>query len=402
MHVEIVMPKWGLTMSEALIVQWLRAEGDVLAEGDPVVEVETEKADAEVTSPAAGVLEQIVAAPGAVIAVGQILAIVRTEGEAAERVVSVPLPLPLSEAPAASAAGERPESAPVAPQEGRGSEEGVQQASPLARRIARELGVALDTLRGSGPRGMIVEEDVREEGRAGSAGPPAPTAEAALRVESLSRIRRAIGKTMTRSLTESAQVTLTREAAVAGVREVIAASPEGVSLTDILVAATARTLLRHPRLNAHLVGDEFTLHAEVGIGLAVALEDGLVTPVIRRAHALSPSEIATERLRLVGLARGGRLRQGDLEGATFTLTNLGAYGIDAFTPILNPPEVGILGVGAVRQVPVVVDGKLAVGESCVLSLTFDHRGLDGAPAALFLSELASLLASPFRLGQALA
>jgi pyruvate dehydrogenase E2 component (dihydrolipoamide acetyltransferase) len=270
-------------------------------------------------------------------------------------------------------------------------------ASPRARAVARELGVDLDQVESSGPGGVIAEEDIRRH----AATAPAPFDATSTR-EPLTKMRRAIGAAMRESLANAPQLTLTREVSLAGLRAALADARTDASPTDVFVAVAARVLLRHPQLNAHLVGDELRCFEGVDIGLAVSLDDGLVVPVLRRAHVLDLVGLAAERRRLVALARNHSLTQPDITGATFTVTNLGGYGIDAFTPILNPPEVGILGVGAMRDRVEIVAGEVRARESCVLSLTFDHRALDGAPAALFLGDVAAALQEAPRMSELLA
>jgi pyruvate dehydrogenase E2 component (dihydrolipoamide acetyltransferase) len=389
---EIVLPKWGLTMSEATIVRWMCSEGDAVGEGDPLVEVETEKANAEVPAPSSGVIVRIVAEVGAIVPVGELLAVLEAPGEpgagAAMMVGAVP------------GTGDEPTPASTAAAARRGLEtqpdERGRRASPLARRLARELGVDLTGIHGTGPKGLVSEADVRAAAHAAPAGLLRPA-----RTEKLAGMRRAIAAAMSRSLAEAAQLTVTREVGMAGALAVREDARDVATLTDVIVAAVARTLRHHPRLNAHLVGDEIRFFDAVNIGLGVALENGLVTPVIRNASSASLAEIAAQRRDLVDRARAGALRQSELEGGTFTITNLGAYGIDAFTPILNPPEVGILGVGAVKPRPAISAGAVVARDACPLSLTFDHRAVDGAPAALFLADLAELLQDPDRLGEEL-
>lgn len=394
MLVDVVLPKWGLTMTEATVVRWLCAEGDAVEAGDALVEVETEKANAEVSAPSAGTVVRQVASVGAIVLVGDLLAVLESDKSAgmAEEPPAAATELHKADAP------QNAELSPSIPTDPLTSiaQQPSGRASPLAKRIARELGVDVTTLRGTGQGGMVTESDVRAAA-ARPGGTPTGTF-AADRIEKLSGMRKAIAVAMSQSLAQSAQLTLVRETSMEGalaVRE--SARDLGTTLTDVLLAAVGSTLTRHPLLNAHVLGDEVHFFSKVNIGLAVALENGLVTPVICDVPSLGLRRLTAERRRLVTAARSGALQRRDLEGGTFTVTNLGAYGIDAFTPILNPPEVAILGVGAVRTRPVMSGGGIMPAEQCTLSLTFDHRAFDGAPAALFLAELAALLGDRMRL-----
>lgn len=386
MLVDLVMPKCGLTMREATIVRWVKDQGDLVAAGDPVLEIETEKAIIEVPALDTGKIVRCIAKTGTVMQVGEILAVL----EVAER-LGVPSSLVLPDTSAKQDIGTTTASVvPVASRKSR--REG--RASPLARRIARELRVDLGSIEGTGPSGVVTEADVR----AAASEKQAPVKEFAPdRTEVLSAMRKAIGSAMRRSVAEAPQVTLSRETGMAGVLGLRRGLPDDITITDVILAVAARTLARHPRLNAHIVNDELRLFGTVNVGIAIALENGLVTPVLRNLSRKSLTEISSLRRKLVNEARAKNLRQSDLEGGTFTITNLGSYGIDVFTPIINPPQVAILGVGVVKPRPSILGGVVVARETCVLSLTFDHRALDGAPAALFLADLADILDDPRRL-----
>lgn len=400
MQIDIVMPKCGLTMVEGTIVRWLRNEGDVVAEGDPVLEIETEKANIEVPALDGGKIIRLVAQVGTVVPVGNVLAVLEIANKS-----GLPTLAPVDVTPepgAKSAFANVPSTASSAPSKvhaaGQMSGGGEGLASPLARRLARELGIEVASIHGTGPRGLVTETDVRaaaasrqNEEEKNELQPP--------KSETLSGMRKAIASAMTRSSSEVPQVTLIREAGMSGVSAVRKNAGKDISINDVVLAAVARVLGRHARLNAHLVGDELRFFKIVNIALAVALESGLVTPVLYDVSAMSLTEIAATRRDLVEKARNKALRQSNLEYGTFTITNLGNYGIDAFTPILNQPQVAILGLGTVKPRPVVCDGAIVIREICTLSLTFDHRAIDGAPAALFLDDLANLLDDPARLNK---
>ncbi len=396
MQVDLVMPKCGLTMREGTVVRWIIEEGDIVAEGEAVLEIETEKALIEVPAVDAGKIVRRVAEVGAIIPVGDVLAVLEVANGA--RMTAAP---PSGEKSVESAAQPTRDPSPSGKAPSDAPPLIAGRASPVARRLAQELGVDVAVLVGTGARGLVTEADIRAAAAARSKSGAGAGSLRPAKVETLRGMRKAIASSMSRSVAEVPQVTLSRETGMAGVSALRQGTPPELNITDILVATVARVLGRHPRLNAHLLGDELRFFDTVNIALAVAIEDGLVTPVLRDAGRTSLKEIATLRTRLVKDARERTLRQSDLEDGTFTITNLGAYGIDAFTPILSPPQVAILGVGAMQSRPAVVNGAIVARETCVLSLTFDHRALDGAPAALFLSDLSGILADPARLEEAL-
>jgi pyruvate dehydrogenase E2 component (dihydrolipoamide acetyltransferase) len=395
MLIDMVMPKCGLTMREGTIVRWVRREGDAVAEGDPVLEIETDKAIIEVPAMDAGTIIRLVAEVGSVVPVGDVLAILEGPDDSGARASELADTLGENNPqPTAMTGVSAPLNRAAVNEEQQLEREG--RASPLARRIARELRVNLARVYGTGPRGLVTEADVRAAASTSEADISADALRP-VRTETLSGMRKAIAVAMSQSIAEAPQVTLTREAGMAGVSSVRKEASEHVSITDVILATVAHTLVRHPRLNAHLIGDELRLFEAVNIALAVALEDGLVTPVFRNVRRMSLAEIATHRRQLVDKAHRKTLRQAELEEGTFTITNLGVYGIDAFTPILNQPQVAILGIGAARPRPSIFKDSVVIRDTCPLSLTFDHRALDGAPAALFLADLANLLDDPDRL-----
>lgn len=374
-------------MREGTIVRWMRNEGDAVAEGDSVLEIETEKALIEVPALDAGKILRLVAEVGSVVPVGDVLAVLETPDSSRTRAPA------MKEASVERSAQSEPAPA-VLDEKQKPEPEG--RASPLARRLARQLKVDLTGVRGTGPRGLVTEADVQAAVTNRNSSMSADSLKP-VRTETLNGMRKAIAAAMSRSVAEAPQVTLTREAGMAGVVAVRREAGEQVSITDVILATVARVMGRHPQLNAHLVGDELRLFDTVNIALAVAVEEGLVTPVLRDVRRKSLAEIAIQRRQLVDKARSKSLRQAELEEGTFTITNLGAYGIDAFTPILSQPQVAILGIGAARPRPSIVDSSVVIRDICSLSLTFDHRALDGAPAARFLAELASLLDNPDQL-----
>ncbi len=403
MAVEVIMPKFGLTMHDGTIQRFFKAPGDPVREGEPLYEVETEKVLQEVEAPASGIFALALFEEGATVDCGVTVAIIAEPGEDLAQLkarygdgASVGRgAAPATSAPATGDRHPRLEAAPAAPSSG-----GRRAISPVARKLAAELGVNLDNVAGTGPGGRVTREDVERAAReaarapvasakagAASVAAPAPKQTPAhRRTIPFRAMRRTIAERMHQSLHDSAQLTITTEADVTSATELRERLKRefDFTYTDLLIQAAARALLKHPRMNARLEGDAIVIPAEVNIGLAVALEEGLIVPVIRDAARLGLGEIAAQSRELGEKARAGKLKLEDVSGGTFTITNLGAYGVDAFTPILNPGETGILGVGRIVEKPAVYRGEITRRAMMTLSLTFDHRTVDGAPAAEFL------------------
>ena len=371
MAVQIVMPKLGMAMTEGEVVKWLKEDGAQVAKDEPVVQVMSKKITYEVKAPQAGVLRQAVL-PKQKVSVGAVIGYITAPGEE----------VPVTPAAPAAAAGSTAQAEVL--------------ATPMAKRLAREHGIDLREVRGTGPGGRIQESDVLAYLEQRRQAPAAPEAPPAARVIPFTGMRRAIAERMTESLQTMAQVTITTEADVTGLVEFVdrLKTRADISYTAVLVKAVAAALKQHPILNSTLVGDEIRLLDEINIGVGVALDEGLIVPVIRNADRLSLAEIDRELKRLAAAARAGTLTVDEVTGSTFTISNLGMYGVDAFTPIINPPEVAILGVGRITEKPAVYRGQVAVRSLMTLSLTFDHRVVDGAPAAAFLQTLAGMLAQP--------
>jgi pyruvate dehydrogenase E2 component (dihydrolipoyllysine-residue acetyltransferase) len=414
MATEIKLPRLGQGMESGTVVRWLKQEGERVEKGEPLYELDTEKVTQEVEADASGVLLKIAVQEGEV-PVGQTVALIGEEGEEIPQAEPEAAEAPEEEgsrAPARDEERERGKAASVQPQvasEKRVAEEhapaqvdGRVKASPLARRIARERGIDLAGLRGTGPEGRIVAEDVE---RAVAA--PAPTRAPAPavvtgepEVEELTSIRKTIARRLTQAweapvfqISMSADMTRAQE-----LRErLVELTREGEgkpTVSDILTKACAAALLRHPQVNAHFGDGAVTRFPSADVGMAVATDRGLVVPVIRGAERLTLAEIAAARADLVSRARDARLTQGDLEGGTFTISNLGMYGVEQFVAVLNPPQVAILAVGAIEEKPVVVDGDFDVKPTMSLTLTCDHRALDGSVAAEFLGMVRALLEEP--------
>jgi len=415
MATEIKLPRLGQGMESGTIVKWLKSEGDAVEKGEPLYELDTDKVTQEVEADATGVLLRIAVQEGEV-EVGRTIAVIGDQGE------SVPEPeeagrsdedRPAAESPQDGAKHERRGTA-ASRQPSRAN--GRIKASPLARRIARERGVELAAVVGTGPDGRVVAEDV-ERAAAGappSATPAAPTPAVAaaeptparpladdegVEVRQLSTMR----KTIARRLTEAWEapvfhlgISVDMERALAVRARLVELHAEGAkpTISDLLTKVCAAALIRHPAVNVLYRDDVIEFHASANIGIAVAIPDGLVVPVIGSAERLGVAEIANARSELVDRARSGGLRQGDLDGGTFTISNLGMYGIERFSAVLNPPQGAILAVGAVEDKVVAVDGQAVVRPRLELTLTCDHRAIDGATGAEFLATLKQFVEEP--------
>jgi pyruvate dehydrogenase E2 component (dihydrolipoamide acetyltransferase) len=397
-------------MESGVVVRWLKQEGDSVEKGEPLYELDTDKVTQEVEADASGVLLKIAVQEGEV-PVGQTIAVIGEQGEDVPESEPVADETPEEEgsrAPARDEERERGREASMSTQitEARGDQEqgtdGRVKASPLARRIAREKGIELAQVRGTGPEGRIVAEDV-ERGLAApvpAAAPAAAEPPAEAETEPLTSIRKTIARRLTQAweapvfqISMSADMTRAQE-----VREqLVELTPEGEAkptISDVLTKVAAAALMRHPQVNAHFADDAVTRYPSAHVGIAVATDRGLVVPVIRDADRLRLSEIAAARADLVSRARDAKLQQQDLDGGTFTISNLGMYGIEQFIAVLNPPQVAILAVGAIEEKPVVVDGDLEIRPMMSLTLTCDHRAIDGSVAAEFLGTVRSLLEEP--------
>ena len=395
------MPKFGLTMHEGTIQRFFKAAGERVNAGEPLYEVETEKVLYQVDAPASGTLAIAMFDEGATVECGTAIAVIAEAGEDVATVAArYPKSAPARRASAAPATPAAARSTRVRPPRPTRAARDRKTVSPVARKLASELGVDIDKIEGSGPGGRITREDVERAAKSAPVQPPAPPPPAD-RV-AFRGVRKVIAERMYQSLRSSAQITIAAEADVTPATEFRARQSRefDFSYTDMLVHSVARALIRHPRMNARLNenekgnGAEIALCASANVGVAVALDDGLIVPVIQRAESKSIREIAVESRALGEKARAGQLKLEDVTGGTFTISNLGTFGIDAFTPILNPGETGILGVGRIVEKPAVFRGEIARRAMLWLSLTFDHRMLDGAPAAQFLQTVIELFNSP--------
>ncbi len=409
MSSQVTLPRLGQGMESGTIVRWLKAEGDTVEKGEPLYELDTEKVTQEVEADSSGTLLKILAGEGEEIEVGKAIAVI---GEPGEDVPDAE-PEPKAEAeeaaePAEASAEEptpepepEPEPAPAAQSE----DGGRVKASPLARRIARERGIDLSSLHGTGPEGRIVAEDVEraEKGAAPAtapaAAPPAPAA-GEVEVVPLTGIRKAIARRMTEAWEAPAfQITMTADmTAAVRLREgLVARMSEGEAkptYSDILTKVCAVALMRHRAVNALFAGEEVHLMPTANVGIAVAVPNGLLVPVLRSCETKTIPQLANERADLVGRTRDGKLRQEDLEDGTFTISNLGMYGVERFVAVLNPPQAAILAVGAIEERAVVRDGELAARPVMEMTLTCDHRTVDGATASEFLRTVKQFLEEP--------
>ena len=389
MATEVILPQWGMNMQEGTLVRWLKHEGDMVAAGEPLVEVETSKIEDNLESPAAGELRYILIPEGETVAVHTLIALIAEPGEELER------PAPARPAPAAP----RAPAAASPPAAAGARREGAPQVVPGARRLATEHGMDLTALTGSGPGGRITEADVRSAIEAPAA------AASQVGAAPLSGLRRAIAERMLRSVQTMAQVTLTTECdvtAMVELRKRLVGEWRQHRLRpvdqDLVVMAAARALREHPHVNATLDEHGLRQSEQANIGVALALEDGLIVGVIRDADRKELLTVAREIRALAEKAREGRLEVDDVSGGTFTISSLAQFDVDAFSPIINPPEVAILGVGRVVEKPAVVEGEVVVRSMMHFSLTFDHRAVDGAPAAQFLQTVTRQLGDPRWMG----
>jgi pyruvate dehydrogenase E2 component (dihydrolipoamide acetyltransferase) len=390
---QVTLPRLGQGMESGTIVRWLKSEGDQVEKGEPLYELDTEKVTQEVEAEASGVLLKILVREGEV-AVGKTVAIIGEPGEEVPE-VEVEAAAPAEAAPAE----ERPEPVEAAPEPAPAAAStngGRIKASPLARRIARERGIDLAALSGTGPEGRIVAEDVE---RAAVSPPKAASAPSGKveRVE-LTSLSKTVARRMTEAWSAPAfQISMSAEMTRAQELRALLVErypDERPTVTDVLTKVCALALMRHREVNALYAGDAIELHPSANVGIAVATERGLVVPVIPGCEARTVAEIAAARADIVARAREGKLQVADVEGGTFTISNLGMYGVEQFTAVLNPPQAAILAVGAIEDRAVARDGEVAVRPMLTLTLTCDHRTIDGATAADFLRTVKEFLEEP--------
>ncbi|MGV3504202.1 MAG: pyruvate dehydrogenase complex dihydrolipoamide acetyltransferase [Adhaeribacter sp.] len=409
----IRMPKMSDTMTEGVIASWQKKVGDKVKSGDILAEVETDKATMELENYEDGTLLYIGIEAGSSVPVDGIIAIVGEEGADYQQLLqpsaapAAAAPAPAAEAPAAPANGQAaspapaPAAAPAAAPSG-----GRIFASPLARKMAQEKGIDLSQVKGSGDNGRIVVKDV--EGFVPSTQPAAAPAAAATAVPApsgaayeevaVSQMRKVIAKRLAESLFTAPHFYLTMEIdmdkAIEARNSINEMSPVKVSFNDLVIKAAAAALKKHPAVNSSWLGDKIRYNNVVNIGVAVAVEDGLLVPVVRNADLKGLSQIAAEVKDLGGKAKSKKLQPADWEGNTFTISNLGMFGIDEFTAIINPPDSCIMAVGGIKQTPVVKNGQIVIGNIMKVTLSCDHRVVDGAVGSSFLQTFKKLLENP--------
>lgn len=427
---DIIMPKMGDAMSEGKVVRWYKKAGDPVKKGEPVLEIETDKVNLDLEAEQDGTLGQIEAEEGQVVPVGGVLAQIVGEGEKPvarkPEPAPTPKPEPAPEPEPEKAAAPEPEkrratdkkdsvkhttgeygeaiemkgprtdrSAKVVPMGGGGER---RRSSPLARKMAREMGVSLESVEGSGPRGRIIAADVKKIGAA-----PAAAREPALETKEipLSAMRRTIAKRLAESTGPIPHFYLTVDYDVANLtalrQQLIDIEGAKISLNDFIIRAAALAIRHHPNVNASWGDEAITQHGEVHIGVAVATSEGLITPVIRNADQKSVVQIAQEVRALAEKAKNRKLMPNEYQGSTFTVSSLGAWGIEEFTAIINPPNSAILAIGAAELRPIVQDGQVVIRERMKITMSCDHRVVDGAAGAEFLKTLRQYIEQPLRI-----
>jgi pyruvate dehydrogenase E2 component (dihydrolipoamide acetyltransferase) len=397
MAFSVVMPALEMAQETGKLIAWRKKEGDRVTKGEPLLEIETDKAVMEVEAPADGILAGITGSVGADIPVGQTIAWIVAPGEKppVEKESATAAPTARAGSQARTDAAPAPAS-PSEPTAAPGA-----RISPKARRLAKESGVDIATVRGSGPGGEIVASDVQAAAAQGASRATAVPAKSA-GLEVLSTLGRLMAERTTQSWTTVPHFFVAREIEAAALNEYrakLAAEIERthnirITHTDLLVALTSRVLLKHPRLNSSFTAEGIRLHDRVNMGVAIAVNDGVVAAVIPNAHTASLAAIATQRRDVAERARAGKLRPADIADATFTISNLGMYHVDQFTAIIIPPQAAILAVGSIADRVVAIEGKPAVRPMMTLTLSCDHRAADGARAALFLNDLAEAVREP--------
>ena len=409
MATNVVMPQMGYDMREGTVVRWYKQEGETVDRGEVIADIETDKATVEFEAYTGGVLGRIVAEAGVAVPVGELIAIITEPGEAVPEAAA-----PAASPAAAPAPTPAPTSAPADPQLAAPapSPNGEVRASPIARRLARERGIDLSLVTGTGPNGRITERDV-ENFQAPAAAEPAPAPAPAISAEpvaapadsriELSRMRQTIARVTSDSKSTAPHFYVTAEIdmekAMSMRRDVNdAADPENrVSVNDLMVKACALALVKHPKFNSFYRGDHLEVHGAMNIGIAIALESGLILPGVSNCEGKSLLQIAAATKDLIARANSGTLRNEEYSSTTFSISNMGMFDVESFTAIIYPPHAAILAVGSVKQQPVVRGGEIAVGTMMKATLSTDHRVADGAEAAQFLMEIKRVLENPVSL-----
>ncbi len=389
MAISVVMPALEMAQETGKLLAWRKKEGERVTKGEPLLEIETDKAVVEVEAPGDGILAGITAEVGAVIPVGETIAWLVGPGEKPPAKSATATPA------ARASSGPERASAAAAVHATEQREGAAPQISPKARRLAKELGVDIGKIRGTGPDGTITSEDVQRS--ADEKSTPAPAG-----MEPLSQVARLMAERTTQSWTSVPHFSLVRDVDCGGLiaaqkrisQEMEKTQGATPTITDLLISVLAKVLAKHPRMNSSWTGDGIRSNAEINVSVAMAVKDGVVGAVIHKANTAKIVEISALRRELTERARAGRLRPADITGGTFTLSNLGMYKVDAFSAIITPPQAAILAVGSISDRVVAIDGKPGVRPMMTLTLSSDHRVVDGARAAEFLSELADAIREP--------
>ena len=428
---EIHMPRLSDTMEEGVISTWVKKVGDKVASGDVLVEIETDKAVMEFEAYEDGYLVKQNVSEGDTVPIGEVIGFIADSPDAVPEDSGTPA-APATEKNEAPKAEEKAEpTAPAAPAEAVPSADGDSsgerpRTSPLARRLAKEYGLDITKIQGSGPKGRIVRADIEAAAKDGSAtqdapaaapaaqapAAPAPAAQAASTQDDVkgseelktSNVRKVIARRLTESKQTVPHFYLRRAIDAEGLKsfraqinEQLASTGAKISFNDLIVKACATALKLHPEVNTSWINDTLVQHHRVNVGVAVAVDAGLVVPVLHDTDKATLSEISTRTRELAGKARDNKLKPQEMSGGTFSVSNLGMFGMDSFSAVINPPEAAILAVGAMRPEAVVVDGEVAVRNRISLELSVDHRAVDGAVGAAFLKELAEILEEPMRI-----
>lgn len=386
MVTKVVMPRLSLTMKEGTVMQWFKKEGDTVQKGEPIVEVLSEKVTYDVEAPASGVLRKIVVAENMEAPVNALLAVITAPEENLPDIQALmEEEETIATTHASETAAVETETITAAPAPSKTSEDRV-LASPAAKRLAREHGVDLKHVMGTGPEGRIVEEDVQRFIAESKRHEPKVK-----RTVLLSGIRKTVAERLSQSFRTAPHSTVIMDVDMSNAMRL--KEKHQVSITELLVKIAAEALKEHPNMNSALKGDEIRIYEDINVGVAAATESGLVVVVVRNADKKPLNEVAATVRELVEKAKQGKLTREETTGGTFTITNLGMYGVDLFMPIINPPEAAILAVGRIAEKPVAVDGEVKIKPVATLSLAYDHRIVDGAPAAEFLRRIKQLLES---------
>ncbi|MBA4602046.1 dihydrolipoamide acetyltransferase family protein [Thermoactinomyces mirandus] len=409
MATEVIMPKLGMGMKEGTVVEWKKNIGEFVKKGDTVVVISSDKIEMDIEAPEDGVVIDITAKNGDVVPVGGVIGYIGAEGEKTESAVKPGVSSPNENRQAVSSsesAGEPALNRPVQKRKVR--------ISPVARKMAEEAGLDPESVAGTGPQGRITKKDVEkaiavraniapahDQEQPGLSGEQEKEESGEKRIP-VSGMRKVIAARMVESMQQSAQLTINMSVDVSDLQalrkqilsDVLERYETRLTVTDFIARAVVLSLLKHKRMNSTYMDDCIYTYSHVHLGVAVALEKGLVVPVVRNADRYSLVELSKTIKSLGSKARTGKLAVEEMKGSTFTITNLGAYGVEQFTPVLNPPEAGILGIGMIKDKPVYIGDTLERRSLLPLSLTFDHRVLDGAPAAQFLQTVKNILEHP--------